>query len=79
MQLDDWKKDIFFLYYSFGQYLASTLPDDISEEGVSLDKNYSEDAELHALQTTINQRNTLLDVLIHLLLETCENGKINVQ
>lgn len=46
-----------------------------------LDKIYEGESneETRALQTTINQRNALLDVIIHLLLETCTSGKMNTQ
>lgn len=70
----------FFLLFSYGQYLASTLPTNSNEQNVNLNQDYNaeEEEELHLLKTTINQRNTLLDVLIHLLLESNQIG-VNTQ
>ena len=66
-------------YYRFGQYLASTLPTNTSEQHVQLNEEYEDNEDLQKLKTTINQRNALLDVLIHLLLERSENGGMNSQ
>eukprot|EP00111_Clytia_hemisphaerica_P006851 TCONS_00019802-protein len=61
----------------FGQYLASTLPTQTSEQHVLLNEEYEDDKELQQMKTTINQRNALLDVLIHLLMQTTEASGIN--
>ena len=61
----------------FGQYLASTLPTQTSEQHVLLNEEYEDNKELQQMKITINQRNALLDVLIHLLMQTTEANGIN--
>lgn len=63
-------------YFSLGQYLASTLPTTTTEQNIKIDYHYTTEADEYKIdiQRTINQRNALLDVLIHLLHGNNENG-----
>ena len=60
--------------HSFGQFLASTLPTETSVVDILIEEDYGDNQFLKDHQRNINQRNSMLDVLSHLIIGDNKNG-----